>query len=527
MESWWQRGVVYQVYPRSFMDSNGDGIGDLAGIRSRLGHLESLGIDVVWISPIFPSPMIDMGYDVSDYVGIHPEFGTLADFDLLVADVHRRGMKLVLDLVPNHTSDRHAWFAESRSSRTSPKRDWYLWRDPAPGGGPPNNWMSVFGGSAWELEPATAQYYYHAYLKEQPDLNWRNPDVEAAMHDVVRFWLARGVDGFRVDVIWHLIKDAQFRDDPPNPEYRTGQSDARKILRERTTDQPEVHDVIARLRRVFDAFENRALIGEIYLPPERLVDYYGSAAAPECHLPFNFGLIYPVFRWEAAHLAAFITRYESLVPAHGWPNWVLGNHDVQRIATRVGEAQARVAAVLLLTLRGTPTLYQGDELGMVDVAIPAERVTDTRERTQPGSGRDPVRTPIPWDGSRNGGFTEGEPWLPLNADASTRNVDAQAADPDSMLALQRRLLALRRAEKALATGGIFDVRAEGAVLRYARAANGVTFLVALNLGDTPSRIAIDAGEIALSTDRTRDGAAVRGALDLAPAEAVVVRLRAA
>ncbi|HVO31042.1 MAG TPA: alpha-amylase family glycosyl hydrolase, partial [bacterium] len=493
------------------MDANGDGIGDLRGIASRLDYLADLGIDAVWLSPIFPSPMIDLGYDVSDYCGVNPEFGTLEDLDALVRALHQRGMKLLLDLVPNHTSDRHPWFVESRAGRASAKRDWYLWRDPAPGGGPPNNWMSVFGGSAWELDRASGQYYYHAYLKEQPDLNWRNPAVEAAMHDVVRFWLARGVDGFRVDVIWHLIKDALFRDNDPNPEWREGQPDARKVLPTRTTDQPEVHATIARLRRVFDAFPERVMVGEIYLPPERLAAYYGTPAAPECHLPFNFSLLWPAFDWRAEALAATIRRYEAALPAWGWPNWVAGNHDVTRIATRVGPRQAAVAAVLLLTLRGTPTIYQGDELGLENVAIPPERVTDGRERTQPGYGRDPVRTPMPWSADARGGFSAGEPWLPLNADLATRNVASLSADPRSILSLHRRLLALRRAEPSLHAGDVRDVRAEGDVLRYRRD----RLEIALNLAARPASIVLAAPfRIALSTDPAREGARVSGSFEL-------------
>ena len=274
---WWQQGIIYQIYPRSFQDSNGDGVGDLPGILSRLDYLEWLGVDAVWLSPIYPSPMADFGYDISDYVGVDPIFGTLADFDQLIAEVHRRGMKLVLDFVPNHTSDQHAWFKESRSSRDNPKRDWYIWRDPAPGGGPPNNWLSNFGGDAWELDPATGQYYYHAFLKQQPDLNWRNPDVQQAMLDVLRFWLDRGVDGFRVDVIWHIVKDDQFRDNLPDPAYKPTQAPNRKLLATYNTDRPEVHDIIGRMRKVLDEYGERMMVGEIYLPLERMVTYYGVA----------------------------------------------------------------------------------------------------------------------------------------------------------------------------------------------------------------------------------------------------------
>ncbi|HEY2592077.1 MAG TPA: alpha-amylase family glycosyl hydrolase, partial [Steroidobacteraceae bacterium] len=373
---WWRRGVLYHIYPRSFMDTNGDGIGDLRGIASRLDYLCELGVDALWLSPIYPSPMADFGYDVGDYTSIDPVFGTLEDFDALLAEAHHRGLKLVLDFVPNHTSECHPWFLESRASRASPRRDWYIWRDPASDGGPPNNWLSSFGGSAWRLDPGTAQYYYHAFLEAQPDLNWRNPRVRAAMHDVLRFWLDRGVDGFRVDVLWHLIKDAQFRDNPPNPEYRHGEPPHAQQVMLYSADRPEIHEVVAELRRIVDEYDERVLIGEIYLPIERLVAYYG-ADLRGAHLPFNFQLIETV--WDARGIARMIDQYEAAVPARAWPNWVLGNHDKPRIATRVGVPQARVAAMLLLTLRGMPTMYYGDELGMRNVPIPPELVQDPYE----------------------------------------------------------------------------------------------------------------------------------------------------
>ncbi|MBW3572546.1 MAG: alpha-amylase, partial [Gemmatimonadetes bacterium] len=393
---WWQRGVVYQVYPRSFQDTDGDGVGDLRGITRRLDYLRWLGVDALWISPIYPSPMADFGYDVSDYRDVHPMFGTLADFDQLVREAHARGLRVILDFVPNHTSQEHPWFRESRSSRENPRRDWYIWRDPAPGGGPPTNWLSNFGGPAWTLDERTGQYYYHAFLPQQPDLNWRNPAVVEAMLDVLRFWLERGVDGFRVDVIWHLIKDDRFRDNPVNPGWTPEQRPYDAVLPVHTADQPEVHQLIARMRRLMDEYPERVLIGEIYLPVERLVAYYGQDMSG-AHLPFNFQLIRAP--WHARHIARLIDEYEAALPPGGWPNWVLGNHDVHRIASRVGRAQARVAAVLLLTLRGTPTLYYGDEIGMMDVEVPPERVQDPYERNVPGQGfgRDPERTPMQSD----------------------------------------------------------------------------------------------------------------------------------
>jgi alpha-glucosidase len=448
---WWQTTVIYQIYPRSYQDSNADGIGDLAGISRRLDHLVDLGVGAVWLSPIFRSPMADFGYDISDYLDIDPLFGTLDGFERLAQEVHERGLRLLLDLVPNHTSIGHPWFVESRSSRINPRRDWYLWRDPAADGGPPNNWLSEFGGSAWTLDALTGQYYYHAFLPQQPDLNWRNPDVVDAIHDVMRFWLRRGADGFRVDAIWHLLKDEQFRDNPPNPDFSPRDPPTKRLLRLFSGDRPELHDVIAGLRRVVDEFPDRLLIGEVYLPIEKLAAYYGRNLAG-AHLPFNFSLLET--NWHARDVARLIDRYEAALPAGGWPNWVLGNHDRPRIASRIGRAQARVAAILLLTLRGTPTLYYGDEIGMPQASIPASRVRDPLEKNLPGFGlgRDGARAPMPWDATRFAGFSEVEPWLPLSQDSHSRNVVNLSSDPMSILNLHRRLIAVRRAKRCLQVG---------------------------------------------------------------------------
>ncbi len=527
MGEWWQDGVIYQVYPRSFADSDGDGVGDLAGILARLDHLADLGVDALWLSPIQPSPMADFGYDVAEYCDVDPLFGTLADLDRLVDACHARGLRLVLDLVPNHSSDRHPWFIESRSGRDSPRRDWYLWRDPAPDGGPPNNWLSHFGGPAWTFDPGSGQYYLHSFLPQQPDLNWRNPAVAAAMGDVLRFWLDRGVDGFRVDVIWLLVKDALFRDNPPEPD---APADARPFARQcalYTADQPETHAAIAGLRRVLDAYPARMMVGEIYLPVDRLVRYYGgNGGAPgldECHLPFNFQLL--LCPWDAASLAGVIRGYEAALPDGAWPNWVLGNHDRPRVASRLGSAQARVAAMLLLTLRGTPTLYYGDELGLEDVAIPPGRERDPAGLREPGRGlgRDSVRTPMPWDASPGAGFSAVEPWLPLNPDHATRNVAVQRADPDSVLSLHRRLLALRRATPALVRGAIGNVAAEDGVLRYERTHHGACVAVLLNLAASERTVAVPAGVLLAST-QARSGGPVSVEVRLRVGEGVVIEV---
>ncbi len=487
--AWWERSVIYQIYPRSFQDSDGDGVGDLKGIERRLDYLVDLGVDAIWISPIYPSPMADFGYDVANYCDIDPRFGTLADFDDLLARAHTRHLKVILDFVPNHSSDRHPWFVESRGSRENPKRDWYIWRDPAPGGGPPNNWISDFGGSAWQWDEVSSQYYYHAFLKEQPDLNWRNTDVQRAMYDALRFWFSRGVDGFRIDVLWHLIKAAGFPDNPENPAYRAGAGEMHRVLQVHSTDQPEVHAIAGEMRRIADLYGGRLLIGEIYLPVERLMHYYGRDIAG-VHLPFNFQLIEA--SWQARGLATIIAAYEAALPAGSWPNWVLGNHDRARIADRLGEDQARVAAMLLLTLRGTPTLYYGDELGIGHVAIAPTQVQDPRELREPGLGlgRDPARTPMPWDASPNAGFTPGTPWLPLNADWQERNVARQARTPGSALALYRRLLELRRLHPVLALGDIALIEGKGNVLAYARRSGDERLLIGLNLGDTPQEFVL-------------------------------------
>ena len=529
---WWQRGIVYQVYPRSFQDSDGDGVGDLRGITARLDHLAWLGVDAVWISPFYPSPMVDFGYDVSDHTAVDPRFGTLEDFDALLREAHARGLRVILDYIPNHTSDQHPWFVESRSSRDNPKRDWYIWRDAGPDGAVPNNWRSAFGGPAWTWDEATGQFFYRTFLREQPDLNWRNPAVERAMLDVVRFWMDRGVDGLRVDAVQNVIKDEHFRDNPPNPDYvpGPGHDPFDSLLRVYSGDRPEVHDLIARMRRVVDGYPGeRVLIGEIYNRVERMMAYYGEGGAG-CHFPYNFQLI--TLPWEARAIDAAVRRYEELLPPGAWPNWVLGNHDRHRIATRAGAAQARVAALLLLTLRGTPTIYYGDEIGMQDVPIPPERVQDPWEKNLPGLGlgRDPERTPMQWDASPHAGFTTGDPWLPVADDFARVNVAAERDDPGSLLRFHRRLSALRRAEPALSVGTWTPVDAEGDVLAYLREAEGTRFLVALNLGGSAAELrmesALGTGTVVLGTHAEREGEEVEGRVRLGGDEGVLVRLRA-
>jgi alpha-glucosidase len=479
----------------------------------------------VWVSPIYPSPMADFGYDVSNYTDIDPIFGTLADFDALVEAAHARDLKVILDFVPNHTSDQHPWFVESRSSRNSPKRDWYVWRDGRADGAVPNNWVSEFGGPAWTFDEGTGQYYYHAFLKEQPDLNWRNPEVRQAMLAVLKFWLDRGVDGFRVDAIHHLIESEQLKDNPPNPDWREGQSPARRLARIYSLDQEETHDCIAEMRALADAYEDRVLIGEAPLPIEQLMAYYGREA-PGFHLPFNFHLIKSP--WDPQVIAALIEQYEGALAggAERWPNWVLGNHDRSRVASRVGPAQARVAAMLLLTLRGTPTIYQGEEIGMTDVPIPTQAVRDPWEKNVPdlGLGRDPERTPMQWDTSENAGFTSGEPWLPLSGDRKTVNVATERDEPRSMFSLYRQLIALRRKEPALSIGVHVKAEAMGDVLTYRRFHKGRWITVALNFSAEARTLATraEAHEVLISTHLDRVGRVDGNVVRLRANEGVVM-----
>ena len=546
---WWQTGVIYQVYPRSFQDTDGDGVGDLKGITARLDYLKGLGVDAVWVSPIYPSPMKDFGYDVSDYTGVDPLFGTMADFDAMLAAAHSKGLRVILDFVPNHSSDQHPWFVESRSSRTNAKRDWYLWHDAAPAGDDwkpgrerlPNNWMSHFGGPAWTWDEGRQQFYLHSFLKEQPDLNWRNSDVRAAMYASMRFWLDKGVDGFRMDVLWLLIKDIYFQSNPANPEYYDAQQDVKRVLPVFNADRPETVEIVAEMRAVLAGYgptigdkiggSSRVLIGEIYLPLDKLVRYYG--AGPQlsgADLPFNFALIQTA--WAASAIAEVITKYEGLLPAGAWPNYVLGNHDQPRLASRIGKLQARAAAMLLLTLRGTPTMYYGDELGMVDAAIAADQVRDPAERNEPGKGRgrDPERSPMIWVNAANAGFAPAGavPWLPLMAGWETENAASQAKDKKSMLTLYRKLLALRRQHDTLHAGGISEARAEGSVLMYRRVGleDGVStdFQVVLNLGAEVATVKCEKGTVVLTTLLDGAGSEVDGTVTVEAGEGLLIAI---
>ncbi|HEU4673606.1 MAG TPA: alpha-amylase family glycosyl hydrolase [Candidatus Limnocylindrales bacterium] len=530
---WWRHGVLYQIYPRSYQDSDGDGIGDLRGITSRLDHLngrpDSLGVDGIWISPFYPSPMADFGYDVADYCDVDPVFGTLADFDELLGQAHERGIRVIVDLVPNHTSDQHPWFVESRASRSNARRGWYVWRDPKPDGSPPNNWTSQFSrveGPAWTLDPRTGQYYLHSFLAEQPDLNWANPEVKRAFEEVLRFWLDRGVDGFRIDVVHRLAKDAQLRDNP-EPPPGVDPLDWLKTIRPFSQDRPEVHDVIRSWRTILDSYGGgRMTVGEVYLlNPERLVEYYGSGT-DELDLAFNFSFLRAPFSADA--FRNNVEEFERLLPKDAWPDYTLSNHDHPRAVSRYapdgdlerGRRRARLLMLMLLTLRGTPFLYEGEELAMADGPVPPDRIVDV-------DGRDPERTPMQWDGGPNAGFTNGRPWLPVSPEAATVNVAAQRDDPRSMLSFTRALIALRARTPALYAGAYTTLDAPDGVYAYERtSAAGERWRVILNLG--PEAVAVEAaGRLCVSSNPERPpDADLRGRLELGPEEGVLVEVGA-
>ena len=500
---WWRDGIIYQIYPRSFADHNNDGLGDLPGITSRLDYLADLGIDAIWLSPFYPTPDKDFGYDISNYVDVDPRFGTLADFDHLVREAHKRGIRIVLDLVLNHTSDQHPWFLESRSSRDNPKRDWYIWSPPSPqrgtppvsagnggnrrGAGVPNNWQACFGDKAWEFDTATGEYYLHLFTKEQPDLNWRNPEVRKAVLDSVRFWLERGADGFRLDVFNAYFKHADLPSNPSKPGLR--RFDRQRHIYD--MDQPEMMPLLNELRALLDSYPERYSVGETYLAtPQKTVSYCGT---DKLHAAFSFdftsvgmGMRFP---WNPAWIIEQIVRREEVFNAAGiWPTTVMGNHDLPRTATRYAkgkeDTQARLAMALLLTLRGTPFLYYGEEIGMRDVPLRRSEIQDP-----PGKkywplykGRDGCRSPMQWDASPNAGFSTTKPWLPVHPNHATRNVAAQRSDPNSLFNLTRKLIALRREHPALRQGDFTPVPTPKGVAAYVRGTGSGSILVALNFG---------------------------------------------
>ena len=520
---WWVGQVLYQAYPRSFMDSDGDGVGDLRGVMARLDHLAWLGIRALWLSPITVSPNADFGYDVADYYDIDPSLGTLADLDALVAAARDRGIGIVMDLVPNHTSIEHPWFEASRSSRDNPKRDWYVWADPASDGGPPNNWVSVFGGPAWTLDEPTGQYYLHNFLDDQPDLNWWSEDVRLQFDRILRYWFDAGVSGFRIDVAHMVIKDRELRNNPASTDADSFMERMRGQRQEFNSLRPEVHEVHRRWREIADSYDPpKLLLGETFVEHlDDLFPFFGDGG-DELHLDFNIPFAHSPF--DAASLADMISRTEAAMPARGTPVWVGSNHDISRFPTRwaAGDPdRARCALMMLLTLRGTTVLYEGDEIGMVDTDVPREELVDpVGIRFYPYAGRDPVRTPMQWENVDGGGFTSAgvTPWLRLGDLAC--NVADQRDDPDSFLTLTRDLIALRTSTPDLATGAWSAIPAADGVLAYRR---GDATVVVLNLGDALATVDDISGTIVVGTDRTLDGVSITGSIEMQPRTGFVIQ----
>jgi alpha-glucosidase len=533
---WWRDGVIYQIYPRSFADGNGDGIGDLRGVIERLDYLNDgagggLGVDALWLSPINPSPMHDFGYDISDYRDIAKEFGTLDDFRELLTEAHRRGIRIVMDLVMNHCSSEHPWFVEARASRQSPKRDWFIWHDGKPDGSPPNNWMAAFGGRAWTWDEGTQQYYLHSFLKEQPDVNWRNPELARAMHDMVRYWLDMGVDGFRMDVVNWFIKDDQFRDNPTK--LLVGRPYDRQVhLYDR--NRPESIDVMRQVRRTLDAYPDRMAVGEVFVEPPGdpalPAQYY--AGGEGLHMAFNFAFLYT--GWAADSFAHAVDRWESLLWPDLWPNYTLSNHDQPRAFSRYGEVEcargrARVLAAMLLTLRGTPFLYYGEEIGMKNGRIGRAHLQDPlgKQYWPFHPGRDPARTPMQWSAAPHAGFSTAEPWLPVNDDYTDVNVEAQERVPDSLLHWYRRLIQLRKREPTLRRGSYRRlVQDDADVLAYGREHEGDRILVALNFARRPRTVRLPEGarwQCLLSSDASVSETLAAGAHPLEPYAVRILR----
>ena len=539
--SWWQSAVFYQIYPWSFQDSNGDGIGDLRGIESRLEYLRgdapgTLGVDAIWLSPIYPSPMKDFGYDVSDYCNVDPRFGTLADFDSLLREAHRRGLRVIMDLVLNHTSDQHPWFVESRSSRHSPKADWYCWANGKSLFRRPSNWNARFGGSSWTWDPVRRQYYLHSFLKEQPDLNWHHPPVRAAMWDVVRFWLDRGVDGFRLDAINWLGKDRRW----PNNPFRFGLRGYTRQEHRYDRDQPVMHEVMREARSLLSGYPDAVLIGEAAADtPGGPAVFYGHGK-DELHLVFDFRLMKSA--WNAEPFRRFLSDDVPAIPKGGWATIVFSNHDQPRHIDRYGkdgnaQARARAAALLLFTLPGTPFIYYGEELGMRNVRLHYHELRDpyTKRFWPFRPGRDPARTPMQWDGSPHAGFTTGRPWLPVAPQYAELNVVRASEDPHSLLSLYKRLITMRRASPAL-TRGVASLCPgnTGDCLVYERtgqSADGSTerLLVFVNFSERQVELTLPAkgvhSRLLLSTDpAVAEGGPMSRVIRLAPNEGRLVEL---
>ncbi len=539
-DHWIKKAVVYHLYVRSFKDSNGDGVGDLQGIIHKLEYLSGagdsssgLGVNVIWLSPIYLSPMADFGYDVADYQQIDPLFGSLADFDELLKKAHQRNVKILLDFIPNHTSAEHRWFQVSRQNRDNPQRDWYIWRDAKPDGSPPTNWVSAFGGSAWQWDEKTQQYYLHTFDVGQPDLNWRNPEVVQAMMEAFRFWLDRGVDGFRIDAYDYLFKDPDWRDEPANPNYIHGHHGSYEALTHiYTFGLPETVGILQQFASILETYGDKFMTTEIYAQADRLVELY-RALNKAWYSSFNFSLI--TAPWKASVHRQLIDEYDRLLGKQYLPTYVVGNHDNHRIASRVGRAQARNAAMLLFTLRGLPFIYYGDEVGMIDGEIPPEKVQDTFEIQSPGLGlgRDPERTPLQWNSTVHAGFSEVEPWLPVADDYPVYNVAAETGEADSFLSLYQKLIKLRRTSPALTNGEYSSLSISNeSVLAFMRSYDQEHFLIILNYTHRIQKITLPSplpfkgqrGRVVVDSLNEKEGKVVdlTSELDLQPNQGFVI-----
>lgn len=525
---WWKHGVLYEIWPRSFYDSDGDGSGDLRGIAEKLDYLSDLGVDGVWLGPVNTSPMVDQGYDVSDYRGIDPLYGSMADFELLIVEAHRRGIRVIMDMVFNHTSDRHPWFVESRSSRDNPKRNWYLWHD-GRRGRRPNNWAALAGGSAWTWDRATSQYYLHSFMKEQPDLNWRNGEVRKAVYDVMRFWLDKGVDGFRLDIMNYFLKDHALRDNPWSLSAGpfTGFQEHRY-----TRNGPGMEEILKELRSVLDEYDDRMMVAEVYVAdegPAVAASYLGENGELG-HLAFDFSLLFT--RLKAAAFGYAVDRWYAAIPEKGWPCNVLSNHDRPRAVSRYGgvkdgQERAKLLAVFLLTIRGTPFIYYGEEIGLKNSRIRRNQINDTLgKRYWPFfRGRDAQKNPMQWSAGPNAGFSKAKPWLPLNEDYAEINVEEQAKDPSSILNLYRRIIALRRSNAPLLQGRYEKVPGDRDVLAYRRVWREQGVLIILNFasGRRVHAHTSDAALKVLAGTHREEGSVIEGtSISLNPCEAIVL-----
>ncbi len=529
MERWSNKNAILEIYPRSYFDANNDGVGDLKGITQKLDYIkgapESLGIDAVWITPFYRSPMKDFGYDVANYQEVDPIFGTIEDFDELIEQAHVRGIAVMVDFVPNHTSSEHPWFQEALTSSDNDKRDFYIFRDPLPDGTPPNNWLSVFGGSAWEFHEETGQYYLHSFLPEQPDLNWENPHVQEEMGRALRFWFDKGVDGVRVDAIRWMGKDLELRDDPLNPNFVTGEDPYHIVRHENSRFSPQLDKYLGYIAAVAEEYDDRIVLWEDHLDDLTPVDSQVKRIydiSPEVAAPFNFQAMHIDF--SARSFAKMVNDYQQHIPEGAHTYYCFGNHDESRLATRFGAKQARMLAVLQLTLPGTPVIYYGQELGMQDAIIADDQIRDPFELRVPGRGlgRDPERTPMQWANAKHAGFTEAErPWLPVATDYQSVNVQAENHDCRSSLALYRDILRLRTDHEVFKSANYRSAYEDDDLFCYWRSNGHETFLIALNFSEKEVRVSIpEGGSVIISAQGNIYDGNLRA---LGPLDGIIIR----